>query len=398
MLTLNVNVIVKDDNGGCQNIQKIFLVSPEEEIHKIVEQLSPEKGKNVKLLFAGKLLNKRKRLIDYHVASSTKITAIISNEKEEYEFVSKENCTNESSLIPSLKLFYGYCKKCEKIGATKLRVNCNTCKSDTVRMMNEPSNWKDLRKSLKLYCFRCDEQKDSNFYFKCRFCSNEAVGLKNYTLNTNNKNCSICENNADEIISLSCNDVICNFCFWAYMEEISERFGFVHRKEYGFTIACPIQGCGGCIEDIHLFYILGNENYKKYQKISTERFIAMQENTVFCPNPECGDAFIAEGKEWIIEESEEMNIPANITCPSCKNTFCMNCSEFLGCVCYNTNYHDKKSKETIEKICKKCPHCGVKTEKNEGCNSIKCSICETKWCWICETFFTQECRENHWFL
>uniref|UniRef100_A0A0N5BAH8 RBR-type E3 ubiquitin transferase n=1 Tax=Strongyloides papillosus TaxID=174720 RepID=A0A0N5BAH8_STREA len=398
MLTLNVNVIIRDENGVRENLSKVFQVSPEEKVNSLVGQISADKGKNVKLLFAGKLLNKQKRLIDYHLASSTKITAIVSNETDDYEIVSKEQCSNEKPTQSLVKLFFGYCKKCEKISNTKLRVNCKSCLSDSVRVISDPNNWNDLRKYAQLYCFRCDDKKDSNFYFKCQNCSNEAVGLKDYILNTKDKLCVICENNASEVVSLSCDDVICNFCFWAYMEEVSERFGFVYRKEYGFTIACPMQGCVGCVEDVHLFYILGNDAYKKFQKISTERFIAMQENTVFCPYPDCGDAFIAEGKEFIIEESEEYGIPANMTCPSCKRNFCIACSEVMGCICFSSNHHDKKSRETIEKTCKKCPHCGTQTEKNEGCNAIKCLICSTKWCWICETFFTDECRENHWFL
>uniref|UniRef100_A0A0K0DTF1 E3 ubiquitin-protein ligase parkin n=1 Tax=Strongyloides stercoralis TaxID=6248 RepID=A0A0K0DTF1_STRER len=398
MLTLNVNIIVKDDGGICENLSKTFQISPDEEVNTLMKQISTEEGKNVKLLFAGKLLNKQKRLIDYNLASSTKITAIVTNKIDDFEIISNECCNKEQSSQSLVKLFFGYCKKCEKIGNTKLRVDCKTCHSDIVRMISDPCSWNDLKKCLKLYCFNCNDQKDSNFFFKCQHCSNEAVGLKNYILNTNDKLCAICDNNAIEVISLSCNDVICSFCFWAYIEDISERFGFVYRKEYGFTIACPIQGCIGCVEDVHLFYILGNDVYKKYQKISTERFIAMQENTVFCPYPDCGDAFTAEEKEFIIQESEEYGVPATMKCPSCDRTFCISCSEIIGCVCFNSNYQDKKSKEIIEKICKKCPHCGAKTEKNEGCNALKCVICSTKWCWICETFFTEECRENHWFI
>lgn len=71
MLTLNVNIIIRDENGICENSSKTFQISPEEEINSLVKQISTEEGKNVKLLFAGKLLNKHKRLIDYHLASST---------------------------------------------------------------------------------------------------------------------------------------------------------------------------------------------------------------------------------------------------------------------------------------------------------------------------------------
>ena len=32
---------------------------------------------------------------------------------------------------------------------------------------------------------------------------------------------------------------------------------------------------------------------------------------------------------------------------------------------------------------KKCPNCGIITEKYEGCNHITCFKCEYQWCWLC---------------
>jgi hypothetical protein len=30
-----------------------------------------------------------------------------------------------------------------------------------------------------------------------------------------------------------------------------------------------------------------------------------------------------------------------------------------------------------------CPHCRYGTEKNGGCNHIKCVNCQKDWCWLC---------------
>jgi len=43
-------------------------------------------------------------------------------------------------------------------------------------------------------------------------------------------------------------------------------------------------------------------------------------------------------------------------------------------------------------IPKKCPNCKVWTEKNLGCNHMKCKICSYNWCWLC----SQECPEDHY--
>ena len=39
---------------------------------------------------------------------------------------------------------------------------------------------------------------------------------------------------------------------------------------------------------------------------------------------------------------------------------------------------------------KKCPLCGIITEKVEGCNHITCSKCNYQWCWLCNGKFTTE--------
>src|SRR6478609_4715038 len=32
---------------------------------------------------------------------------------------------------------------------------------------------------------------------------------------------------------------------------------------------------------------------------------------------------------------------------------------------------------------KPCPGCGVYTDKVNGCNLMKCTMCNCKWCWVC---------------
>ena len=39
---------------------------------------------------------------------------------------------------------------------------------------------------------------------------------------------------------------------------------------------------------------------------------------------------------------------------------------------------------------KKCPHCGIITEKYEGCNHITCSKCNYQWCWLCNEQYNVE--------
>ena len=62
--------------------------------------------------------------------------------------------------------------------------------------------------------------------------------------------------------------------------------------------------------------LFGDEIYDLYGTMSTEFFLAKQENRLFCPKQSCGSVFLVETKEGGI-----------ITCPVCYYQFCANCNE-----------------------------------------------------------------------
>ena len=45
------------------------------------------------------------------------------------------------------------------------------------------------------------------------------------------------------------------------------------------------------------------------------------------------------------------------------------------------------------KIIKQCPNCKIWTEKNEGCNHMKCVECKYEWCWLCSGKYSS----NHFY-
>ena len=59
----------------------------------------------------------------------------------------------------------------------------------------------------------------------------------------------------------------------------------------------------------------------------------------------------------------------------------MKCEEYL-------KEMKKKDDEMFFKVygennIKKCPHCGLYTNRTEGCNHMTCANCKKEWCWLC---------------
>ena len=90
------------------------------------------------------------------------------------------------------------------------------------------------------------------------------------------------------------------------------------------------------------------------------------------------------------------------TCTNCQKT----CKTEKGekCVCANCGYifcpdcrkWDKPDHKCLPDDCKRCPNCGVVTQKPEGCNHMQCPMCGRHWCWKCQAcFMTSSQCYNH---
>lgn len=74
-----------------------------------------------------------------------------------------------------------------------------------------------------------------------------------------------------------------------------------------------------------------------------------------------------------------------VKCPAkgCQTTFCN--------VCKTSPYHDKEVCQgpiddldpLILKTTRPCPECGIRSEKSDGCDRMKCGNCQSNWCWRC---------------
>ncbi|KAK6743954.1 hypothetical protein RB195_010947 [Necator americanus] len=253
------------------------------------------------------------------------------------------------------------CKDIQARG--KLRVYCRRCSSSAVLVKTEPSNWRDVTRSsqIEVDCADCKSVQHAVFRFKCVTCNEVGAVLSHIRGNWEHVPCS---------------------CFVECLDVALKEAQFVFRPPFGYTITCPYPGCNRCVVDVHHFRVLGEEKYEKYQKIAAEKLVAMDDQGVFCPYPDCSASFF-----WEIDSDD-----GKTSCPECLRLFCRLCKS-IDCVCGV----DDPTTTTIEATTKKCPRCAANTERSGGCAHIHCIVCKMDWCFVCVAPWTEDCQWNHWF-
>jgi len=213
----------------------------------------------------------------------------------------------------------------------------------------------------------------------------ELISNENNLISNNSFNkeeCPICSNlfipcsrNKLEI----CGHSFCNDCWYNFLS--------IKIEENKLTfIKCLNYECQEKLSDEFIINLL-NSNKKlieKYKKYKLELDIINDANKKFCPFPNCNSyAELKDIKEKYVK---------------CQNNhiFCFLCLEKPH---GNKPCKDKLDKSLIKyfknNFVKKCPHCGIITEKSEGCNHITCSKCSYQWCWLCnEKYNVEHFREG----
>uniref|UniRef100_A0AC35U2J3 E3 ubiquitin-protein ligase parkin n=1 Tax=Rhabditophanes sp. KR3021 TaxID=114890 RepID=A0AC35U2J3_9BILA len=411
MFEVSINVNIRFPESSASKFTTLIEVDEDECVKDLMQKLLLEIGdneygdvydaSNIRLIFSGNVMDKDKKLRDYDLASSTALTAMIIDSDPEWVVIGGATSLEPTTAANAISSFYGHCKHCDTNGYLKLRVKCIACNSNEVRVQKNPSSWEDIKsEEINCYCFACDDVRYAKYYFKCNTCTNQSIGFENVNRNEKRKKCVICGEIEANVVKFTCAETCCLYCFEPYLEEVFERFGFSYRVSLGFTLNCPVVGCCGCIGDQHVFYILGNDRYNKFQELATQRFIQNQQSTVFCPFPDCGEVFTLLDKDNVIENATRNKTSALTQCHKCERPFCVVCIDSKQCTCYSTKKEhsdEEKSKSLIHQITKKCVGCGINTQKDQGCNHIHCTQCSSHWCWVCLTKWNENCQFNHWF-
>lgn len=183
------------------------------------------------------------------------------------------------------------------------------------------------------------------------------------------RNCLVCFNTLEKesrAYKMKCRHYFCLDCWYLYLEEKITNFKVDKIK-------CMMHDCKFILEEEQILKLIDKnpQLIDKYHRFKLRKEILISNNKKFCPVIDCTGY------------GEFVNNPF-ITCIY-GHDFCYNC--------LHVGWHSKRKCEDVMeadfekwkkgKIIKKCPRCKYRTEKNLGCNHMKCA-CNYEWCWICE--------------
>uniref|UniRef100_A0A915D427 RBR-type E3 ubiquitin transferase n=1 Tax=Ditylenchus dipsaci TaxID=166011 RepID=A0A915D427_9BILA len=273
---------------------------------------------SISIIFCGRNLNETTTIRSLFLGPQTNLTVILTKKKSSPGtiFEATSQIPNQSVIDDSSfkehSSFHVFCKKEGLLQKGKLRAY-STC-------------WDDLLISnrIKADCKGCDCMATPvRFSFKC---IEYATPLSHIKRNTKRCECVICGDFGQLCVSLDCAHNTCIDCFTAYCQQVHDQSNMVYKKSVGFTVPCAVSGCFGCVTDVHIFYILGVNAYKRYQRLAAQMYFAQQDSKQYCPSRLCGAAFMLEDEE---DDTQEKII----MCPECSKCFCRFCRAIVDCVC-----------------------------------------------------------------
>ena len=193
--------------------------------------------------------------------------------------------------------------------------------------------------------------------------------------------CSICMSEADpgEAVRLAeCLHAFCKDCLSMHIS-LSDAI----------PVKCPFvddyYNCTSNILEREIRSLLTDEKFQDYLRKGLNAAESHLKNTFHCKTADC--------LGWC-EFDDGVN---NFKCPVCDHVNCLTCKaihENMDCKEYqnllfaeSTNKQAKKTRNLLKKLVKKkeamhCPDCNIIILKKEGCDWLRCSMCQLEICWV----------------
>ncbi|KAI5922705.1 hypothetical protein F4810DRAFT_672340 [Camillea tinctor] len=217
------------------------------------------------------------------------------------------------------------------------------------------------------------------------------VGVMTTSSNSDQTECSVCWNEADEPVRTSCNHVYCSGCFADMC-----RSGTSASTE--FCISC-IGGEGRCEKVLALSEIqefLSSAAFESVLEASFTSYVRQHPSIFrYCSTPDCGQIYRVANT--MVEGTASS--PTVFTCVKCLIPTCTSChSLHPGLTCADHKEVASGRYEALAKVKKElgikdCARCKTAIEKTEGCNHMTCGGCKAHICWVCMATFdtSSEC-------
>eukprot|EP00467_Chlorarachnion_reptans_P003097 CAMPEP_0114513744 /NCGR_PEP_ID=MMETSP0109-20121206/15758_1 /TAXON_ID=29199 /ORGANISM="Chlorarachnion reptans, Strain CCCM449" /LENGTH=296 /DNA_ID=CAMNT_0001693687 /DNA_START=30 /DNA_END=917 /DNA_ORIENTATION=+ len=182
----------------------------------------------------------------------------------------------------------------------------------------------------------------------------------------------------------ACGHYFCQSCLADYLES---QFQSKQTHPRCFFLTDGKKPCNTEIDVGDLKAVSTPEAWKKYIYFTNKE---TNENYIDCPK--CKLQQIGNSREpWTVCKSE-----------TCNHEFCFvhqnQHPKTQTCAEYEAQVRLEEKKNNVWKAVrtKKCPKCGVATEKNHGCNHMTCYVCKTGWCWLCGEVIGNQTIPDHY--
>jgi ariadne-1 len=195
--------------------------------------------------------------------------------------------------------------------------------------------------------------------------------------------CIICYETipANRTFTLGCGHKwYCLSCWREYLKEQTTKLGsqVVNTK-------CIYPKCPAKVNQEVFKKLADPKDFERYMYFFTKNYVESDKHLSFCPNAQCGNAVRFHG----------VGRPTEVVECTCGAKFCFSCAREqhspVSCKTLEQwqlrNEDDQESLRLISATSKQCYHCGMPTERTQGCNHMTCRKeqggCGGEWCWMC---------------
>lgn len=214
--------------------------------------------------------------------------------------------------------------------------------------------------------------------------------------------CQVCltsKQGCDFELMIGCDHPFCRDC-------LREHFRIQIESGCASQLRCPQEKCTTQVLPTQVKALVGDALGSRYEESLLSAYLDSQEDLTYCPRLQCQ-------RPVVLDPGLSM-----AQCANCYFVFCLYCrmvyhgvqpcrlkpgeqrairDEYLSATPAGKQAMEKRyGKRTLQLLVdesltqdwmqensKKCPHCSISIEKQDGCNKMTCWRCGTYFCWIC---------------